>query len=131
MARDKQKSKGQYLQLWHELLKSPAWRSLSGPAIKVFLELAARFNGGNNGRLLLPYEDAKRNLGLGKTTVMRAFRELERKGFVLRVKPGNWYFRQAHEWAITIKPLQDEISARNTWRYWSPEKQDVGPKAER
>jgi hypothetical protein len=57
--------------LQYELVNSDAWRTLSGPAIKVFLELRTRYHGGNNGRLHLSLDEAARLLGLGKSTVQR------------------------------------------------------------
>lgn len=62
----RRKGEGQYAPLSYDLLKSPAWRSLSGAAVKVFLELRTRFHGANNGRLILSLEKAARLLGMGK-----------------------------------------------------------------
>ena len=36
-------------------LESPAWRSLAGAAVKLWLELHTRFNGSTNGRVTLSY----------------------------------------------------------------------------
>ena len=41
----KRPEEGQYAPLPYALLKSPAWRALSGPATKVFLELHTRHHG--------------------------------------------------------------------------------------
>lgn len=48
--------------------------------------------------------EAVEALGIGKGTAQRAFLELQEKGFVELVTPGNWYSRRAHEWRITYKP---------------------------
>ena len=64
---------GQYAQLSYGFLQSAAWRSLSGPAVKVWLELRTRFHGTNNGQLIFSLEEGKRLLGLGK---------MNRSGFV-------------------------------------------------
>lgn len=128
MARSKQKSEGQYAPLPYGLLKSQAWRSLSGAAVKVFLELHTRFNGGNNGRLHLSMNEAAEALGIGKATAQRAFQELQEKGFIVLSKPGNWYHRQAHEWRLTMKPVQTSIgkkAATNEWHSWRSEKNAV------
>ena len=42
---------GQYAHLSYAMLQSLAWRSFSGAAVKVFLELRRRFHGANNGSL--------------------------------------------------------------------------------
>lgn len=58
MGSAKNRGEGQYTPLPYAQLKSPAWRSLSGAAVKVWLELHTRFNGGNNGKLTLSYAEA-------------------------------------------------------------------------
>ncbi len=108
---------GQYAPLSYVLLRSMAWRSLSGPAAKVFLELRSRFNGGNNGKLTLSLEEAADLLGLGKATVQRALAELVAKGFVVLTRRGQWYGRLASTWAVTDKGV-DGAPPTNAWRHW-------------
>jgi hypothetical protein len=81
----KGRSKGgeQYAPLSYALLHTAAWRSLSGPAVKVFLELRTRFHGANNGQLIFSLDEGKRLLGLGKTTVQRALTELQAKSLIV------------------------------------------------
>jgi biotin operon repressor len=116
------------------MLKSAAWRHLSGAAAKLFLELHTRFNGSNNGKLRLSYAEAADALGMGKATVQRAFCDLQEKGFVVLVRKGNWYHRQAHEWRLTTKPVQKikgkELPTED-WRNWKPKKTERGSDAER
>jgi hypothetical protein len=113
------RSEGQYVPLPYAQLKSPAWRSLSGSAVKLWLELHTRFNGSNNGRLTLSYAEAADNLGMGKASVQRAYQELVDHGFLALEKPGDWYSRRAHEWRLTTKPM-DRVKGRETatndWR---------------
>lgn len=87
-------------------LRSPAWRSLSGAAVRLWLELHTRYNGGNNGRLTLSFAEAGEALGMGKATVQRAYQELVERGFLALEKEGSWYHRRAHEWRLTTKPMQ-------------------------
>ena len=109
----------QYLKLSYPFLRSPAWRSLSGAAIKVWLELRSRFNGRNNGELSLSLDEASRLLGMSKSTVRRVFVELEEKGFIRKVKQGQWYGRLASEYAVTDRSLQG-VPASNDWKRWQP-----------
>ncbi len=125
MGKSKRKNKeGQYINLSYFQLRSPAWRSLSGAAIKVLLELHTRFNGTNNGRLFLSLNEGAENLGMGKATVQRAYTELEKKGFIVKTREGNWYQRQAHEWRLTTKPTQKGNGKREPptydWKRWEP-----------
>ncbi|MCY1127696.1 helix-turn-helix domain-containing protein [Frigidibacter sp. RF13] len=104
------------------MLKSEAWRSLSGAAVKLFLELHTRYNGGNNGKVRLSLNEATEALGLGKATIHRAYHELQGKGFIVLQTAGNWYGRQAHEWQLTTKALETgkgSVAPTNDWRSWS------------
>ena len=85
---------GQWVPISYNMAHSDAWRSLSGGAAKVYVELHSRFNGYNNGEVRLSYAEASALLALGKSTVARAFEELERKGFIKKVSQGQWYGRQ-------------------------------------
>lgn len=119
MGKSNRKSEGQYLPLPYALLKSEAWRGLSGAAVRVYLELHTRYNGGNNGRLTLSYAEAAEALGLGKATVQRAYRELAAHGFLALEKEGNWYNRRAHEWRLTTKSMQGvkgKTAPTHDWR---------------
>lgn len=123
----------QYAPLPYPLLKSKAWRSLSGAAVKVYLELHTRFNGGNNGQLHLSMNEAAEALGIGKATVQRAFAELQNRGFLVLTNPGNWYHRRAHDWRLTTKAtmtVAGSVAATNDWRAWVPEKTGRGSNTE-
>ncbi|GAB5437847.1 MarR family transcriptional regulator [Falsiruegeria mediterranea] len=125
----KRPAEGQYINLPYAMLKSPAWRSLSGVAIKLWCELHTRFNGGNNGQIHLSMNEAAEVLGLGKATVQRAFDDLQAKGFLVLEREGNWYHRRAHEWRLTTKPMHvrnGKKIATQDWRSWQPEKTKRG-----
>lgn len=118
----------QYVPLPYAMLKSLAWRSLSGAGVKVFFELHCRFNGGNNGKLTLSMNEAAEALGIGKATAQRAFKELQDKGFIALVTPGNWYHRRAHEWRMTHKPIQaigGKTLPTNDWKNYQPPRPKV------
>ena len=110
---------GQYVNLPYSLLNSEAWRTLSGPAIKVFLELRTRFHGGNNGKLHMSLEEAAGLLQLGKATVQRAFEDLQERGLVLRTKRGHWHGRRASEWAVGDKGIDGDLPSY-AWKRWRP-----------
>ncbi|MDP2519031.1 helix-turn-helix domain-containing protein [Shimia thalassica] len=121
-------AEGQYINLPYAQLKSQAWRSLSGAAVKVWLELHTRYNGGNNGNVRLSMNEAVKALSISKGTAQRAFIELEEKGFIALHTPGNWYNRRAHEWRLTTKRTQSATGvqlATNEWRHWQPENQNA------
>lgn len=133
MGKSKRNSEGQYLPLPYAQLKSPAWRSLSGAAVRVWLELHTRFNGSNNGSVRLSYAEAAEALGIGKATAQRAFQQLQDRGFLVLAREGNWYHRQAHEWRLTTKPMRTpkgHSAPTNDWREWQPEKTNGGSNME-
>ena len=124
----------QYVPLPYAQIKSKAWRSLSGAAVKLWLELHTRYNGGNNGKLHLSMNEAAEILGLGKATVKRAFDELIAKGFLALETEGNWYSRRAHEWRLTSKPMQTakgKTPPTLDWATWKePQKTKHGSNAD-
>ncbi|SFH37148.1 MarR family protein [Palleronia marisminoris] len=129
MGSSKKKGEGQYAPLPYGLLKSAAWRSLSGAAVRLFLELHTRFNGSNNGKLRLSFAEAAEALGMGKATVQRAYAELVERGLVALEREGNWYHRQAHEWRLTTKPVQKVRGTQppsHDWRRYRGKKTERG-----
>ena len=78
----------QYWNLSYSFGQSDAVRCLSGPALKILVELRCRYNGYNNGKITLSYEEAARFLGLSKSSVKRAFDELIQVGFIKLKKLG-------------------------------------------
>src|SRR5215510_4634849 len=104
-ATGRSKRGGQFVPIPYDMAESAAWRSLSGAAVKVYVELRHRYNGGNNGVLSLSLDEAARLLYLGKATVARAFTELEAKGFVHMKLRGRWYGRQATAYSVADRPF--------------------------
>ena len=107
----------QFVPIPYAMARSPAFRSLNGNALKVWIELRSRYNGNNNGELSVSLDEAARLLGMGKTTVQRAFAELERKGFIIKTKQGQWYGRMATTWRVTDCASQGHLSS-NDWQRW-------------
>lgn len=108
---------GQFIPLQYNMLQSDAWRGLNGNSTRVFLELHMRFNGGNNGQLFIGMDRIAAHLGISKSTVSKAFKELEEKGFIVKVKEGKWVRGQASEWRLTNKPFKKSPST-NEWKQW-------------
>ena len=117
------KGGGQFVAISYAMARSDAWRSLSGAAVKVWVELHTRFNGTNNGSLFLSHKDAADALGLGKSTVQRAFRELETKRFIVLVTRGRLSGRKASVWQLTDCKMEGN-HASNAWQQWRYPKTD-------
>lgn len=124
-AKGRSKGKGQWVPISYEMAGSLAWRSLSGAAVKVYVELRSRYAPFRNGDLSLSLEEARRLLGLGKATVARAFAELVAKGFLVMTARGHWYGRKATTYAVTDRE-HGTHPPTNAWRDWRPQKQLLG-----
>jgi len=123
-ANGRSEGSGQFVQIYYAMAQSDAFRSLSGPAVKVFIELRSRFHmktkkQSNNGDISISLDEAKRLLHIGKTTAMRALVELEEKGFITKTKAGHWYGRMAATYALTDRKCGSG-PATNSWRNWQP-----------
>jgi len=94
---------GQYVIIPYRLLKSDAWRSLNGNSIRVFFELHTKFYGENNGRLFIGMDRIAKDLGISKSTVSSAFKELEKKGI----------YCQNEEWRLGQGP-SNRMAFNNT-----------------
>lgn len=74
---------GRFLMLYHRLLESPAYRSLSPAARALLIELAMMENGSNNGLMFLSVRDAAARIGVSCPKIAgRAFGELAAAGFI-------------------------------------------------
>jgi hypothetical protein len=116
---------GQFVPISYLMAQSDAWRSLSGAAVKVYIELRRRFQmlsltDSNNGDINLSMDEAVRLLHLGKATVARALMELQEKGFIIKTKGGHWYGRMATKYAVTDRPLRRGEPPTNAWQSWHP-----------
>ncbi len=119
-----------FVQLHYWFLECPAWRSLKPDRKAVYLELAYRFNGRNNGEIALSIRDAARLCNIAKDTAMKALRELEAKGFIAIEKPGGFDYKRQHatEYRLTAQKFGDQQATKDFMR-WKPENLKPGPKS--
>lgn len=106
MARHNRKGRRHYepflgLRIW--LLKSDAWLSLRPAARAVYIQLARRYNGSNNGTLALSVRVAAKECRISKDTATQAFKDLTSAGFIELKTPGAFSrkVRHAAEWLLT------------------------------
>jgi hypothetical protein len=99
------KRKGErYLSLRFWLLRSDAWKSLPAISRALYLELAARYNGSNNGRISYSVREGAEALSVTKDTTARYLKILEDRGFIVCTKRGAFSLkttRDASEWRLT------------------------------
>ena len=78
-----------FLRLPHYVITSPQWRALSGNAIKFLVELAAAYNGKNNGDLAFTRGQAMERGWRSGATRDRAAEEAVEAGFALVTRHGS------------------------------------------
>jgi hypothetical protein len=102
MAKRNKESQDRYFQLHHYMLKCDAWKALSAPARAVYVQIGARYNGANNGKLALSVRDAASECDLANNTAARAFKELTTRGFIEETRHGGLSkkTRIASEWRL-------------------------------
>lgn len=110
---------GQFVLLPYSVIRSPAFRQLSGMAVRVLLELWTRYYGSNNGDLSLSLDDAANTLLMAKSTAKSAFDELVEHGFLRINVKGQWIKRHATTYSITLLKTS-KAPATNDWKWWTP-----------
>ena len=93
-----------FVRLGRDLIfRSDPWRILSPRAKVLYLTLKAKYNGSNNGDIRLCYSELKTNSGFrSPKSISDAIRELEKGGWVERVKRGGLY-RYENRFRLTGK----------------------------
>ena len=82
----------QYTVVKRKLLSTPAWQSLSTKAQMLYIWLRFEWKGlkaNNNGKISLSYRQAAKKLGICVNSAMRAFHELQAKGFIVVTEKGS------------------------------------------
>ena len=94
---------GRFLALPHTLLHSPSFRQLSCPARAVLIEIAAIYDGQNNGRIGAGVRWLAERCKVSKDTISRAIQELEDGGFIAVMSKGSFreHQKRASEYRIT------------------------------
>jgi len=98
------KKKGlQHIGIERRTFKMKQWRSLSAAAKIFYLHLKARYNGSNNGEIMLPYSAMKDVKGCSSPrTISRASKELQKKEFIKIEERGGLY-RHSNYYKLTFK----------------------------
>ena len=88
----------------------------------LYVELKRRFNGSNNGAIILSHRDAAKALNVNRNTVGKMFQILKERGFIrLAVAPhlGPSGIGQASVWVLEELPTQDGKPAGKAFMRWS------------
>jgi hypothetical protein len=119
------RSKGGFVMVLNTMQDSPAWLSLSGTAVKLWLHLAKLSKGNNGfgddkrdrGRLYLSERQAGKAIGVSKNTAARALQELIDHGFLRLMTKGSYDVKGiATTWRLTHQPYpHTSMAPTNEW----------------
>jgi hypothetical protein len=113
-----------YVKLRYWLLNSQAWNSLSGNARALYVELAQRYNGSNNGRIPYSVREAKQSLHISSDTASRLLEILQARGFIVCTKKGAFSLKttkDASEWRLTEYDCDYPVAhATKDFMRWNP-----------
>lgn len=108
-----------HVRISSEMIDSIAFQHLGPPALKIYVFVRRHYNGSNNGKLTLSVDEAARRCKTSKGTAHRAFKELVAKGFLVVVRPGQWFNRRAAEYALTDRPSPGSLPT-HAYKQWKP-----------
>ena len=104
MNKHRKKKGHRFIQLFYFMLETEAWKDLDAVARSIYIELARRYNGSNNGCIGYSVRQAAEELKISKATAARALCSLQAHGFVVVEKRGAFHckVRHASEYRLTI-----------------------------
>ena len=120
-------SRGPFIAMPREVLRSPAWDAMSGPEMKLLMALADGYIGSNNGNLSCAWVLMQKRGFVSKDTLARALAGLLKKGLLVKTRQGGR--GTCSLFAITwegIDPCDGKHDAKpwpvasNAWRDWQP-----------
>jgi hypothetical protein len=118
-----------FIQLFHYVKRSVEYHNLSLAARALLTEIHDRFNGCNNGMIVLGVREAQYELHCGHATVCRAMRELDDAGLARPTQIGAWRGRHATEWRLMWKRCDKTGDLpRSNWKERKPYVQLLLPK---
>jgi len=78
-----------FVMVRRDMMRDPNWRQLSRPAKIIWIYMRAKFNYKTLGQVSLAYSEVQDMMS--SKTISKAFKELEREGFIKKTKNGGLY----------------------------------------
>jgi len=103
-SRGRSKSGGRFVALPHFMMETPAWRSLNPYGRAAYVEIAALYDGTNNGFLDMAVRRLADRMGVGKNVAHKALKSLVERGFIEPAGGGEIgrLIRNATAWRLTL-----------------------------
>jgi hypothetical protein len=120
--KSKKRGAGRHVQLPEWQQASEAWRTLPVGPRALYVELKRRYNGSNNGRVILSHRDAAKSVNAHRNTVGRWFSELEERGFIVMAQAphlGPSGIGKSSHWTLTEYPTDNMKPATMNFMRWS------------
>ena len=135
MARSKHKQKASFAGIPRVVMECPDYINLNGSAVKLLVEMACQFKGGNNGDLCPAWTLMKVRGFCSKTTLSKAIKELLQAEMILLTRQGHFIKNKASLYALTWAPIDecagkylDESPTHTAPRNFSLERQQGWPR---
>jgi hypothetical protein len=110
-----------FIQLFHYVKRSTSYHGLSHIARALLIELIDRYNGNNNGMIVLGVREAAYEIGCHQTSISRAARELDDAALARPTQLGAWRGKQATEWRLMWRRCDKTGDLpRNVWQERKP-----------
>lgn len=123
------KTDARHFRFYHSMADTPAWASLTCAQRCVYLALAMRFSGYNNGAIGISVRAAAREANCNKDTAATALKILCERGFIQRTQEGAFSYKTRHSalYRLTHLPVEhgnNQTPATFEFRSWRPNKKD-------
>jgi hypothetical protein len=121
--RKKGRSAQPFIQIFNYMLATPAWLSLPAMARAAYIQIAARYNGSNNGKISLSSRELADELGCARATAARALTNLDDAGFIRPTSIGQFKLRnrKASEYRLTAFRCDETgEAATKDFQQWAP-----------
>ena len=135
MARSKHKQKASFAGIPRVVMECPDYINLNGSAVKLLIEMACQFKGGNNGDLCPAWTLMKKRGFCSKTTLSKAIKELLKAEMIILTRQGHFIKNKASLYALTWAPIDEcsgkyleELPTRIPSRNFSLERQQGWPR---
>jgi DNA-binding transcriptional regulator YhcF (GntR family) len=95
-------------------------------ALAIYIDLAMRYNGVNNGEISYAVRDGKENLGINPNTVGKYLKALERFGFIITTSKGSFDLKKRHAstYELTMWDVIGRHKAKKNFMRYKPTEEE-------
>lgn len=123
--RQRTKKDPKHVRSYKRQIDSPAWRDLSGSAVKVLLAMGLHDQGDNNGCIFFSDRLGAEATGLSRNTVQKAIKELMDHGFLYCTQKGGFSRKTPHaaQYGFTwlAGPKGEHRAPSHAYEKWKPD----------